>query len=686
MPAMGAVEFASVLAAAAPFGDRLRARHFEAIAPAGHDVVTAWTRAAGADSPELVRAALQIIGLTEDDLAAGLAPVRLRSASAWDPAMPVAEIPEASLPPWGVALRDFLGACGAIPDDDWDVPVGPVFTDVWVRACTAALALMDDAVPQWAVPPDAVARGDLAMSLARRVAYATRRGMEPEALVATTFGLTPADGVPGTPEGWTNRLRDLPGLAYPLGLAVHHWREGIRQLAERLAADIDDITGLLGLRERPAAIIRMRPDAGDPHEGGQSVTLLDFGGGAGIAYKPKPQDSAVAMAHLAGVLNGHPALTSRDIRLPVRGHLARDGYGWDHVIVPTDGTVGDARAWGRAYGVIVRLFELVEAADMWLDNVILQGSDPHLIDVETMLQPRHFGVSPARALLAETCWPTGSVTSPLVLPGGEVDDIGTLSPPRTLRMPFRGEDLGDRWAPAAAKAGDDGLVPWSVPDWRPRTDDADGLIAAVLEGHAAADEAITDTALRDRLAEAVRALARAPGRVVLRSTFTCYRLMFGSLAPDVLVDGTAREIHLAQFLRPSMALLADAEPATRAYAERMVRVGHADRQAIEVLDIPLVRHDPLNDAVRLSDGTVVDGWFDGVPLDRALERLHTAAATFALRQGVLRAAATTATSAGLPAEQREAVRQAAVDAVQELLVRYGAEPDDAREAVAGVRS
>jgi hypothetical protein len=53
---------------------------------------------------------------------------------------------------------------------------------------------------------------------------------------------------------------------------------------------------------------------------------------------------------------------------------------------------------------------------------------------------------------------------------------------------------------------------------------------------------------------------------------------------------------------------------------------------------------------------------------------------------VLRAAATTATSAGLPAEQREAVRQAAVDAVQELLVRYGAEPDDAREAVAGVRS
>ena len=686
MPQMGAVEFASVLAAAAPFGDRLRGRYFAPTGEPDPAVLAAWARAAGADRTDLLDAALVLLGLTQAQLAAGLAPVRLRGAESLVATAGMATIPEELLPSWGLALRDFLHAVGSAPLDGWHVPVGPIFTDVWVRACSAALVLMDDAVAEWVVPLEDKARRDLAMSLARRIAYATRRAMEPEALVATALGLSPADGVPGTPEGWLQRLRDLPGLAYPLGLAVHHWREGIRTLATRLAADVDDVARLAGLSDRPTEIIRMRPDAGDPHEKGQSVTLIDFGGGAGVAYKPKPQDSALAMAHIAGLLNAHPALASRGICLPVRGHLACDGYGWDRLVVPTDGTAGDAQVWGRAYGAIVRVFELVEAGDMWLDNVILSGSEPHLIDVETMLQPRHFGVSPARALLAETCWPTGSVTSPLVLPGGEVDDIGTLSPPRTLRMPFRGAEFGDRWAPTAGPTADDGLVPWSVADWRPRTDDADALIAAVLEGHAAAEEAITDPGIHDDLAAALGDLGRAPGRVVLRSTFTCYRLMFGSLAPDVLVGGTAREIHLAQFLRPSMSLLAAPDPATRAYAERMVRVGHADRQAIEVLDIPLVRHDPTTDAVRLSDATVVDGWFDGVPLERALARLQTAPATFELRQGVLRAAARTAASAALPADDREAVRTAAVEQVQQLLVNYGVHPDDARDAVAGIRS
>ena len=138
MPQMGAVEFASVLAAAAPFGDRLRGRYFAPTGEPDPAVLAAWARAAGADRTDLLDAALVLLGLTQAQLAAGLAPVRLRGAESLVATAGMATIPEELLPSWGLALRDFLHAVGSAPLDGWHVPVGPIFTDVWVRACSAA--------------------------------------------------------------------------------------------------------------------------------------------------------------------------------------------------------------------------------------------------------------------------------------------------------------------------------------------------------------------------------------------------------------------------------------------------------------------------------------------------------------------------------------------------------------------
>ena len=209
MPQMGAVEFASVLAAAAPFGDRLRGRYFAPTGEPDPAVLAAWARAAGADRTDLLDAALVLLGLTQAQLAAGLAPVRLRGAESLVATAGMATIPEELLPSWGLALRDFLHAVGSAPLDGWHVPVGPIFTDVWVRACSAALVLMDDAVAEWVVPLEDKARRDLAMSLARRIAYATRRAMEPEALVATAAGLVLAVVAAACYAVFRNRVQGL---------------------------------------------------------------------------------------------------------------------------------------------------------------------------------------------------------------------------------------------------------------------------------------------------------------------------------------------------------------------------------------------------------------------------------------------------------------------------------------------
>jgi len=598
-------------------------------------------------------------------------------------------------PAWAAALDDFLQALPATASDlatlaapgaaevsEWrpDPERDPLLS-MWNATLLAGLALLPAEPAR--VSLSEAARTDLAVSLVGRVLACVVRALEPELVVARALRLAPGDALPGDRASWLDRLAELPGLAHPLGSVVAQWRETTAEMLQRLDADLDVLTDLLWHGACPREVLRFSPDAGDPHQGGQSVCLIRFDGEQRVVYKPKPQAGSAAWQELLSWCAEQPPLRRSAVELGVRTVIDRGDYGWDQTL-PKDDEIVDvhqAGRWLRSYGALIRLLEVVEAADMWFDNVLTSSGLPQFIDVETVLQPRVAGMSVAATLLAETCAPGGAVSMRLALPDGGFEDIGGLRPVSQLRLPFTERIIGTL-SSRTDGYGDDGMMQWTPTRWRPDFPDGVDVAGEVLVGYCTVDDALhgdPGTAIG-----LVTALAEAPSRVVLRSTFTCYVVIRESLRPEVLGSGIDREIALAQLLSPGAQALAVAtDPVRRREAERLLAVGAADREAIRRMDIPLVRHDPFSESVTLEDGVVHDSWFDGSPLARAISRIRERGLS-RLRTEVLLALIDSATAAGSSGAHAASV--AATERIVAALQAEGVGAEEARAAIDALRA
>lgn len=595
---------------------------------------------------------------------------------------------------WTLALDDLLQALpadfdaidpspGADDASEWrpDPDTDPLLS-VWNATLTAGLELIPD-VPSPIALSDA-ARTDLAVSLVGRVLACVVRALEPELVVARAMGLPPGEALLGDRKSWLYRLAELPGLAHPLGLVVQHWRDTTVEMLERLAHDIDLLATSMWSGERPMEVVRFSPDAGDPHEGGRSVCLIRFDGEQRVVYKPKPQAGSVAWQNLLTWAADSAALRESGIELGTRIVLDCGEYGWDQTLPRDDaaevGRAASAR-WLRSYGALICLLEVVEAADMWFDNLMTSDGLPQFIDVETVLQPRPHGRSEAARRLAETCAPAGSVSMRLPLPDGTDEDIGGLRPVRTVRLPFTERIIGTL-STRTEGYGVDGMMRWQPPRYRPDFPPDMPAVDELLIGYRAMDSALG--ADPSRALESVTELASAASRVVLRSTFTCYVVTRESLRPEVLTTNADREIALARLLSPGVRALAEASDELAAgEARRLLFVGASDRGAIRRVDIPLVRHDPRSAAIVLDDGGRHEEWYDGAPLDRAAFRIQQRP-NRKLREKVLVELAT----AALAADQIKAgdVRDSAWLAISAALVDDGCTRLDAEVAVTSLRA
>lgn len=646
--------------------------------------VAAWLSAATGQRPGQEDFVLQSVG-GRDRLQERLSDARLRE--------------DREPPNWVTALDDFLqalpanaselqalGSPGAPEADEWrpDPDQDPLAA-VWNGALKAALSLLPEA-PGRRIRLSFAARTDLAVSLVGRVLAVVTRALDPELHAAKALGLTGVDAIGGDREAWLQRLSDVPGLVYPLGVAVDNWRTSTQVMLTRLHTDCDLIAQTLLPGPVSGLIARMAPDAGDPHEGGQSVCIIRFDTGARAVYKPKPQQGPAAWQQLLRALADSDALRAACVELATRSVLVRDDYGWDAFAESDEQATADeaaTRRWLLSYGALCRLLEVLEAADMWFDNLITSGGLPQFIDVETMLQPKPSGMTPAQRMLAGTSAPTGAVSMPLPLPDGEVEDIGGLRPVGPVRLPFTEKVMGQL---STRVEGYDsaGVMRWTPPRWRPDFAATVDPREPLLAGYRAVDAAMAEGPTRAQVLAALDALARAPSRVVLRSTFVCYVLMRESLRTEVLTSGWAREVALASFLAPAAAIREAPSPTpNERLAEQMLAVGSADLAVIRDLDIPLVRHDPTSEALSLDGQQWHEGWFEGAPLARARQHLVQPALR-QLRERVLSALASAALSAGT--SQAASARQRTRDDLVAALVDAGIGESEAAAAVDAIRA
>lgn len=183
--------------------------------------------------------------------------------------------------------------------------------------------------------------------------------------------------------GFDRLFETYPVLLRLIAQLRRQWVEGYGAFLDALARDRAALSELEPGLVEDTPLIGVVYGLSDPHEGGKSVLMARFEGGAQLLYKPKSLATDAVVVAIVDRLRAcgwsEPLTTPR--------FLARDRYGWAAFVAREgcDGA-GDIARFYRTAGVWLALFYLLGASDMHMENIIACRGDPVPVDFETIFQ------------------------------------------------------------------------------------------------------------------------------------------------------------------------------------------------------------------------------------------------------------------------------------------------------------
>ncbi|MEV0643209.1 type 2 lanthipeptide synthetase LanM family protein [Streptomyces sp. NPDC050619] len=176
---------------------------------------------------------------------------------------------------------------------------------------------------------------------------------------------------------------EYPVLGRSMVECADHWVTHVAEVLNRLVADEPDLlaAGLTGAPVRTLQDIRL--DLGDAHNEGRSVTLMTFGDGTRLIYKPRSIATEALYSRVVEAVNGHG---TRFDNLAMRV-LEREEHGWCEFVEhsPCASPEEVPAFYWRIGGTLAHLLYL-GAIDFHLENIIAAGAYPVPIDLETLFQ------------------------------------------------------------------------------------------------------------------------------------------------------------------------------------------------------------------------------------------------------------------------------------------------------------
>lgn len=422
-------------------------------------------------------------------------------------------------------------------------------------------------------------------------------------------------------DAWIERLCHFPALTYVLGTAVRQWRQATTEMILRLASDLTLLREQAFLHTGLSKLVDLEADLGDRHNDGRSVAVLRFDDGSRIVYKPK-DGGAAAIFHT--LIDDFLPSTSRGYRA-----VERNGYHWESYVAQSSvADPADVRQFFAHYGGLVRLVQLLEGRDFWIDNLRVDGTTPRFVDSECILQPR---VSDAgfvvtlpnfemdRDTYEESVLASAAVTQPIVIDGVGKHDFGGLSGPGVRALPLgMWSGYGDRqngniwvrdgrmfWRPDIA---------WPVVDGMPAQPKE--YLPELENGYRACQSQLLVRG--ERLLASTAPLANAGEtqvRVLLRNTWEYLVLLRASTEPCALLDANSREIVLAHVIgsAPRWGMPQD--------DERRAQIAWNEVDAIRSLDVPLFLSHPGGSNVHTGNGLIAEDVFSNSAIERLVKRI-----------------------------------------------------------------
>lgn len=415
---------------------------------------------------------------------------------------------------------------------------------------------------------------------------------------------------------WRRRFGQYPALKQIVTRVLLDWQRHVGELLTRLETD-GTLLGDAFFAGRPLpALTGVDADTGDVHDGGRSVAVLRFEHGHRLVYKPKDLRITRTTLELFAFLNA----AGLPLSLHVRQVLVRDGYTWEEFVTAAPcRTADEAARFFQRMGMQLRLFQLLEARDLFLDNLVAAGEHPVFIDLEAMLQPLRPAASPTRAPKAEALLRDSVVhlgilaLNALIAPGLPAEDFGALTPPRPLTCPLPGipAHAALEGRPHSVREGFQVWIPSQLHSPHLGTEPvlASEHLDDLLVGYRVMQDVLRAT--RERLLAPdgpLRRLAGLPVRYIHQDTWSYMHTLQASLEPAQLVPPERRRAVLASVLEPDAP-----SPA----------VARAELEALTRLDIPYFLCLSDGNALLGSDGRVLcEGFFTGTALQRMEQRVR----------------------------------------------------------------
>ncbi len=192
--------------------------------------------------------------------------------------------------------------------------------------------------------------------------------------------------------GWTALFEEYSVLARTIAQVIERWVESTARFLDHWEADRAAIAGRFFDGRDAGIITAYGTGQGDVHAGGGSVTLLTFGDGRRLVYKPRNVELEDAWSRLLLWLD-EQGLRPSPMPLDV---LVRDDHGWVGFIGQRAcDTMEDIRDYHRRMGALVFLVYLLHGNDFHHENVIACGAHPVLVDLESIMQPESSGIDDA---------------------------------------------------------------------------------------------------------------------------------------------------------------------------------------------------------------------------------------------------------------------------------------------------
>lgn len=174
---------------------------------------------------------------------------------------------------------------------------------------------------------------------------------------------------------------EFPDLLETAARLISGWIDAQHELFARLLRDKADLCSRFLRHRQPFRVTGIRPGLSDPHEGGKTVTMIEFAGNSRVIYKPRASDREQLWFEALRWLNQNGVGVS--FRMPKM--LARRNYTWMEFL-PTMScrSLRAVRLFYFRWGTQAALAQILSATDLHRDNWLATGSQPILVDAEVI--------------------------------------------------------------------------------------------------------------------------------------------------------------------------------------------------------------------------------------------------------------------------------------------------------------